>query len=238
MAAVRAGRLGGSLDRHGERTRRDVSLITSLYHRFAHLVHELAKFGVIGAVAAVIDLGGAASLEASGLLGPLTAKVVSTAAAATFSYAGNRLWTFRHRANNGLAREYFLFFVLNGIATLFAVLVIGFTEYTLHQDSHLAYNVAQVSGTVAGTVFRYWAYKKWVFLPPELPEVDPHTGLPIRPGADERPGAAYPAPGPSAAGPSRPGQPRTGFGPVGQWPAGVPVPSSRRGADSGAPRGR
>ena len=186
-----------------------MSFITGLYYRFAHLVHELAKFGVIGALAAVIDLGGAAALEGSGLLGPITTKVVSTVAAATFSYAGNRLWTFRDRANTGLAREYFLFFVLNGIATLFAVLVIGFTEYTLHLHSHLAFNVAQVSGTVAGTVFRYWSYKKWVFLPPELPEVDPHTGLPLRP-ADERPEAAPP------------GQPRSPmFGPEGTWPTEV-----------------
>ena len=204
-----------------------MSFITGLYHRFAHLVHELAKFGVIGVLAAIVDLGGAAFLEGSGLLGPLTAKVVSTAAAATFSYAGNRLWTFRHRANNGLAREYFLFFVLNGIATLFAVLVIGFTEYTLHQHSHLAFNAAQVSGTVAGTVFRYWAYKKWVFLPPELPEVEPHTGLPIRPSEDERPGAAHPADGRSPSGQAG----RTGFGPRGQWPDGVP---SRRGAGYGS----
>lgn len=195
-----------------------MSFITGLYHRFAHLVHELAKFGVIGVLAAAIDLGGAAFLEGSGLLGPLTAKVVSTVAAATFSYAGNRLWTFRHRANNGLAREYFLFFVLNGIATLFAVLVIGFTEYTLDMHSHLAFNVAQVSGTVAGTVFRYWAYKKWVFLPPELPEVEPHTGLPIRPAADQLPQAPYPLDTRSPGGPAT----HTGFGPQGQWPAGVP----------------
>jgi putative flippase GtrA len=216
-----------------------VSFITGLYHRFAHLVHELAKFGVIGAIAAVIDLGGAAVLEGSGLLGPLTAKVVSTAVAATFSYAGNRLWTFRHRANNGLAREYFLFFVLNGIATLFAVLVIGFTEYTLHQHSHVAYNFAQVSGTVIGTVFRYWAYKKWVFLPPELPAVEPHTGLPIRPSADEWPEAAHPLTGPSATGPAARTAPRTGFGPQGQWPTGAPAPRpSRRGTESGATQGR
>jgi putative flippase GtrA len=217
-----------------------VSFIVGLYRRFADLAHELAKFGVIGVIAAVIDLGGAAALEGSGLLGPLTAKVVSTAAAATFSYAGNRLWTFRHRANNGLAREYFLFFVLNGIATLFAVLVIGFTEYTLHQHSHLAFNIAQVSGTVAGTVFRYWAYKKWVFLPPELPEVEPHTGLPIRPAADERPTAARPAPGQSAAGPGHRTAPGTWFGPEGQWPAGAaeePRPS-RDSSESGAGRSR
>jgi putative flippase GtrA len=210
-----------------------VSFIARLYYRFAHLVHELAKFGVIGAIAAVVDLGGAAMLEGSGLLGPLTAKVVSTAAAATFSYAGNRLWTFRDRANNGLAREYFLFFVLNGIATLFAVLVIGFSEYTLHQHSHLAFNVAQVSGTVAGTVFRYWAYKKWVFLPPELPAVDPHTGLPMRP-SDERPGAPQPSDGtgPAAAAPP-------GFGPEGQWPAGAPAPSRPgRRPEYGVTRGR
>ncbi len=155
---------------------RRVSATTLLYRRFAGLIAELAKFGVVGALAAVIDLGGAAALHGAEGVGPLTAKVISATVAAIFAYAGNRLWTFRHRASQGLVREWMLFFTLNAIGLLIALLVIGFTEYTLGQHGLIAYNAAQVTGTALGTVFRYWSYKKWVFLAPE-PVVEPASGF-------------------------------------------------------------
>jgi putative flippase GtrA len=153
-----------------------VSPITARYRRFAGLLQELAKFGVIGTIGAGLDLGGAAMLHGSAGLGPLLAKTISTVAATTFAYAGNRVWTFRHRANAGLAREYLIFFALNGAGLLIALLVIGFTEYSLGMHSQLAYNLAQVTGTAIGTLFRYWAYKKWVFLPRATPSAQPPTG--------------------------------------------------------------
>ncbi|TDD14487.1 GtrA family protein [Nonomuraea diastatica] len=147
-----------------------------LYERFASLVHELAKFGSIGAIAFVIDTG-AYNLFLLGVgLGPLTSKVFATTISATFAYLGNRYWTFRHREQSGLGREYFLFFLLNGIALLFGLLVIGFTTYTLHLDDGLSANIANIIGVGLGTLFRFWSYKKWVFLeatepiPVELPE--------------------------------------------------------------------
>ncbi|GGS91091.1 hypothetical protein GCM10010156_56760 [Planobispora rosea] len=134
------------------------------YKRFADLVHELAKFGAIGAVAFVIDFG-ATNLLRFGLgWGPLTSKVIATVIAATFAYLGNRYWTFRHREQSGLAREYFLFFLLNGIGLLISMLVIGFVTYTLDLQDPISYNVALLVGTALGTLFRFWSYKKWVFL--------------------------------------------------------------------------
>src|SRR6202789_673944 len=72
---------------------RMVSLITSTYRRFAGLIAELFKFGIVGAIAAVVDLGGAAYLQGSHLAGPLSAKAASVAAATVVSYLGNRFWT-------------------------------------------------------------------------------------------------------------------------------------------------
>ncbi|WP_327585459.1 GtrA family protein [Nonomuraea sp. NBC_00507] len=153
-----------------------MDFVKRLYERFAALVHELAKFGSIGAVAFVLDTG-VYNLFLLGLeWGPLTSKVLATTISATFAYAGNRFWTFRHREQSGLGREYFLFFLLNGIALLFGLLVIGFTKYTLNLDDGLSLNIANFLGVGLGTLFRYWSYKKWVFLeateplPVELPE--------------------------------------------------------------------
>lgn len=159
-----------------------MSLVRALYDRFAALVHEVARFGTVGAAAAVVDIGVSNLLHLGLEWGPLTSKTLSVAMAATVAFTGNRYWTFRHRRRQGLAKEYFLYFVLNGIGLLIALLVVGFTVYTLRLDGPLAYNLAaNVVGLGLGTLFRFWSYKRWVFLPPDAPPVDPHTGLPVPP---------------------------------------------------------
>ncbi|MER7362418.1 GtrA family protein [Nonomuraea wenchangensis] len=152
-----------------------MEVVKRLYERFSSLVHELAKFGSIGAVAFVIDTGLLNFCHVVIGLGPLTSKLVATVVSTTFAYLGNRYWTFRHREQTGLGREYFLFFLLNGIALLFGILAIGFTTYTLGLNDTLSVNIANIVGVGLGTLFRYWSYKKWVFLeatepiPVELP---------------------------------------------------------------------
>ncbi|GGO04744.1 hypothetical protein GCM10011574_15830 [Microbispora bryophytorum] len=163
---------------------RDVQLLRRAYERFAALIHELIKFGLVGAIAFVIDFGGANLLRFGIGMGPLFSKVVATIVAATFAYMGNRFWTYRHRQQSGLAREYILFFLLNGIGLLPSLLAIGFVTYTLGLHDTLSYNVAQAVGLVLGTLFRLWSYKKWVFLAaPELAE-DSVEGAGARPHPD------------------------------------------------------
>lgn len=160
-------------------------LFVVLYHRSGSLLHELAKFGVVGIGAAAIDVGGSNFLAFVVGLGPLTSKTLSMFIATTAAYLGSRYWTFRHRDGSGAAREYFLFFVMNGIGLLIQLLCIGFTVYTLGFEGPLAFNVSgNVIGLTLATAFRFWAYKKWVFLPPDEPPVDPHTGLPEPPPDD------------------------------------------------------
>jgi putative flippase GtrA len=146
-----------------------VSFATALYRRSTVLYAEVAKFGIVGATAAIIDLGGAAGLHGLAGLGPLTAKVISTLVATVYSYLGNRFWAFRHRANHSLPREWLIFFALNGVGLLIALAAISFTEYGLGLHSQLSYNVAQVLGTGIATLFRFWAYRKWVFMAPPAP---------------------------------------------------------------------
>jgi putative flippase GtrA len=138
--------------------------MASLHRRFAHVVPELAKFGVVGLAGAVIDLGGAAYLHGEVGLGPMVAKAISITTATVVTYLGSRFWTFRHRVNQALLREGTLFAVLNLIGLVIAEIVIAFTTYGLGLKSALAYNIASLVGTGLGTIFRYFSYKKWVFL--------------------------------------------------------------------------
>jgi putative flippase GtrA len=128
------------------------------------LIPELAKFGVVGLTGAIIDLGGADYLHVHLGVGPMVAKGLSITAATVVTYLGSRFWTFRHRVNQALLREGVLFVMLNVVGLAIAEVVIAATTYGLDMKSELAYNAASVVGTGLGTIFRYFAYKKWVFL--------------------------------------------------------------------------
>ncbi len=138
--------------------------MVSLRKRFADLIPELAKFGVVGLVGSVIDLGGAAYLHGAVGIGPMVSKGLSITAATVITYLGSRFWTFRHRVNQPLLREGILFAALNVVGLAIAECVIALTTYGLGMKGALAYNAASLAGTGLGTIFRYFSYKKWVFL--------------------------------------------------------------------------
>ena len=80
------------------------------------------------------------------------------------TYLGSRFWTFRHRVNQALLREGLLFAAFNIVGLAIAECVIAFVTYGLDMKGTLVFNVASLVGTGLGTVFRYFSYKKWVFL--------------------------------------------------------------------------
>lgn len=153
-----------------------MNLLRGLYDRFQVLVHELAKFGVVGAINTAIHFGLYNLMNERIGLGPLTSNGIAIAIAATSSYVMNRHWTFKHRARSGTRREYSLFFLLNGIGWLISQVCLGFTVYVLDQTGPLAENLALVAGVALGMGFRFLTYKRWVFLPAAEP-VDALTGV-------------------------------------------------------------
>jgi putative flippase GtrA len=153
-----------------------VKVVTGLYRQVEHLVHEIAKFGLVGVLGLLVDLpiynwlvfdnplvfgqGGDGMLHHK----PVTAKFISVTAATIATYLGNRHWTWRHRERSGLHREYALFFILNGIGLLIASACLAFSRYVLDLHTPLADNIAaNVIGLGLGTLFRFWSYRKWVF---------------------------------------------------------------------------
>lgn len=152
-------------------------LIGELCKRVRGLIPELAKFGAVGAAGAVVDLGGTAALHGLGHVGPLTSKAVAVTVAMMITYTGNRFWTFRYRANPPPLRQGSVFVALNLVGLLIAEIVIAIVAYGLgYSHNQVAYNAASVVGTGLGTIFRYFTYKKWVFLNPDIPN-DP--GIPV-----------------------------------------------------------
>lgn len=126
--------------------------------------HEVAKFGLIGLISFVIDLGGMNLLTHTALGDKVTtAKVLSGSAATLFAWVGNRSWTFAHRRSRPVAHEVTLFFVVNGIALVIAAATLALSHYGLGLESRLADNISSVFGIGLGTLFRFYAYRRWVF---------------------------------------------------------------------------
>ena len=125
---------------------------------------EVAKFGVIGAVAFVIDFGGFNLLFYGPLEGRLaTSKIISGVAATLFAWIGNRMWTFRHRRSRPAHHEAMLFFLVNGVGLILSTLYLNATHDLLHMDSRLAVNINTIIGIGLATIFRFWAYRQFVF---------------------------------------------------------------------------
>ena len=130
------------------------------------LLRELAKFGVVGVLAVVIADAGTNLLHFQFGLGALIANVIATVAATVVSYLGNRYWTFRDRLRTTVRREGLLFFVLNGVGLGIQLVCLGVCTYVLGWHDKLSYNIFLIMGIGLATVFRYGAYKKWVWQKP------------------------------------------------------------------------
>jgi len=126
---------------------------------------EVAKFGTVGMMAFVIDIGLFNVLRAGVLTdSPLTAKGISALVATAFAFLANRHWTYGDRARTGYGRETALFVVTNIAALLIAWACLATTHYLLGLDSQLADNISgNVIGVGLGTLFRFWVYRTWVF---------------------------------------------------------------------------
>jgi putative flippase GtrA len=146
-------------------------LLGSLVDRFGHLVRELSKFATVGGIAFVIDFALFNYLTAVQGVEQVTAKTVSTVIAATVAFLGNRFWTWRHRQRSNPAREYALFFFFNGVGLGITVACLAISRYGLGSiwpavfQTPLADNLASyVVGTGFGTLFRFWSYRRFVFV--------------------------------------------------------------------------
>jgi putative flippase GtrA len=161
-----------------------VSLVSTLYQRFRLLIHEGAKFCVVGGTGAIVTLAGADVLTFDVGINRYASLTIATIVATVVTFVGNRYWTFRHRQGAGTTRESVLFFVLNGVGLLIQYASLGLFWDGLGLHTKFWYNVANFIGLVVGTLFRFWSYRKWVWhVRPSGPEV---------PSMGEVPGAGSP----------------------------------------------
>ena len=139
-----------------------------LFERFAGLLREIGKFGVVGAICYGIDFTIFNVLLAT-MHQPIVPKVISTLIATTAAFVGNRFWTWRHRSRSGLAREYPLFFGVNLVGLAIGVACLEISHewlggYWPALATPLADNLSgNVIGVGLASLFRFWAYRRFVF---------------------------------------------------------------------------
>ena len=164
-----------------------MSGVRKLYERFRLLIHEGAKFAIIGGTGVLIYNAVNGFLHFKVHTGPLTAATVAVIVTTIISYVANRYWSFRHRERTTVPRETLMFFFLNGVGLLIQWAVVGFTYYGIDQHGKLSNFIANNTGIVLGTLFRFWSYRKWVWAAPQ-PAPDGHEVLDpvLTPGAGSR----------------------------------------------------
>lgn len=134
------------------------------------LWREVAKFGVVGAVAFVVDAGGF-NLLVFGLPGvgggpmasmPVLASVVATAAAMVVGWIGNRHWTYRDQRSETSPREVVVFVLVN-LAGIVITAAPVYVSRALGFDSALTDNITRLFGWAVATLVRFVVYRRYVF---------------------------------------------------------------------------
>jgi putative flippase GtrA len=140
------------------------------YVRFEREIHEIGRFGAVGILAWIVDTI-VFNVFYSILDGDyIAAAVISTTVSATVAFIGNRFWTWRDRPRSTLRREYVLYAIFNVIGLLISLCclwishdLLGLWRPTIFK-TQLADNISkQGFGLALGTVFRFWAYRRYVF---------------------------------------------------------------------------
>jgi putative flippase GtrA len=142
--------------------------------RWQRLISEVAKFLTVGGVATLVSLvifnglvhgyfDGAGPMHED----PLVAFVIANTVGMVVSYRGSRSWAFRDRAAVGVAGGRVMFFVINIVSMAIPLACLAFTRYVLGLTDPVADNIAaNVVGLGLGTLARFFALKRFIFLSP------------------------------------------------------------------------
>ena len=149
----------------------------------------LTKFGVVGALGVVVNLGVFNALRL-GPLGPddavggnddrvVTAKVIAAVVSIAFAWVAHRGWTFKDRQRHRPAKELLLFGAVNAVAVVLEAGTVAVTHHGLGWTSWLADNLSSLVGIGFGTIARYVGLTAFVFAPePRVTNAGDNGGAP------------------------------------------------------------
>ncbi|WP_244162332.1 GtrA family protein [Amycolatopsis regifaucium] len=134
---------------------------------------ELLRFATVGLASFGLTLGTNYGLKLTVLHAkPVTALAIATVVATAFAYLLSRRWAFHTRGGRPRLHEAALFFAVNAIAVTINLCPPLISRYVLRLEvpevGFLAQEIADfvsgmLIGTAAGSAFRWWGYRRWVF---------------------------------------------------------------------------
>ncbi|MGW1775000.1 GtrA family protein [Streptomyces sp. NPDC002104] len=138
----------------------------SVLDRVRGLAREIARFGAVGGLGVLVNLGVFNLIRQVTDLQVVRASVIATLVAIVTNYLGFRYFAYRDRADRtgaGRTRELGLFVAFSAIGLVIENGILFTATYGFHWDGPLASNFFKFTGIGIATVFRFWSYRTWVF---------------------------------------------------------------------------
>ncbi|MBV9832054.1 MAG: GtrA family protein [Marmoricola sp.] len=128
---------------------------------------EVSSFLLVGGLGYVVDVVAfnvLLSVPPVSRWDPSIARTLAMVLAMVVTYSGNRRWTWRGPQRHARRREVGLFVLFNVIGLAISVAILVLTHDVMGLTSRLADNIsANVIGLGLATLFRFWAYRTFVF---------------------------------------------------------------------------
>ena len=145
--------------------------------RATRLLADIAKFLTVGGLATLVSfvlfnalvhgappvIGGPGPMKDD----PLVAFVLANTVGMVVSYRGSRSWAFRDRQAVGVAGGRVRYVVINLVSMVIPLGCLTVSRYLLGLSDPVADNIAaNVVGLGLGTLARFWALRRFIFLTP------------------------------------------------------------------------
>ena len=154
------------------------------YRAVAIKHRELVKFALVGGTAFVVDTAVFLVLKSTVLAPkPVTAKILAVLVATIVGYVLNREWSFRTRGGRERHHEATLYFAISAVGMVINAAPLWVSRYAFDlqvpEVSRLTMEVAdfvsaQLVGTLLAMLFRWWAFRRYVF-----PDIDVRRQVPV-----------------------------------------------------------
>lgn len=122
------------------------------------LLAQFTKFGIVGAIAFVIDYGLMVLLTELGGIDPVISAAISFTVSVLFNYFASMRYVFEHRSDLSREKEMFLFITLSviGLALNEAIMVVG-VDFV-----GISYLIVKLFATAVVTIWNFWSRRKWL----------------------------------------------------------------------------
>jgi putative flippase GtrA len=123
----------------------------------------MAKFATVGGAGIAVNFLVFNLLRHATSFPVVRASIIATAVSIVFNYIGLRYFAYRSRDKSRRPREMGLFLLFSLIGLVIENGILFLATYGFDWDSPLQSNLFKFIGIGIATLFRFWAYRSWVF---------------------------------------------------------------------------